>query len=434
MSAVHLVIRAALALSGFTTRGAADTVTLDYTVGGVHVLQRVTPGNDIVAVDLYLVGGVQQLTPATAGLEALALKAAQYGTARYPGAAARHALTRTGSEWVVDPETDWTMVGFRGVADQFDSSWVAFADRIVHPTLDSDAVALARERLIRESRLHGMSPEAVAWETADSLAFEGHPYALNPSGTEASLTHLTPDAVRRYVHDHFVTSRMLLVVVGNIPRARLEALVAATLGTLPPGQYAWAPPAEVPRHPSSLAMVSRISPTNYLVGYYTGPSVRSPDYAAFELATELLSARVSTAVRYRLSLSYAAGAPYQGRGISSGALYASTPQPSLVLGVMRQQLDSVRQDRLPSWVMRDFVKEFTLDHLMDQESNEAQAAALARAQLYFGDYRQADAQLDILRRVKPGDLPRVAKLYMHDFHFVYVGDTTHMRRDWVKGW
>jgi zinc protease len=436
MSAIAILIgAAAAAVSGAgPASNAADTLTLDYTVGGVHVLQRITSANDIVAVDLYLVGGVQQLTAPTAGIELLALRAAQYGTTRYPGAAARHALTRTGSEWVVEPETDWTMVGFRGVADQFDSSWVAFADRIVHPSLDSAAVALTRERMIRETRLRGLTPEAVAWETADSLTFEGHPYALSPSGTEASLAQLTPDAVHRYVHDQFVTSRMLLVVVGNISRAQLEPLVASTLGTLPAGHYVWAPPSDVPRRPSSLVMVSRVVATNYIVGYYTGPSVASRDYPAFRLATELLGVRVSGAVRYRTSLSYAAGAPYQGRAISSGAFYASTAQPGLVVALMHQQLDSVRNDRLPGWMLKEFVKEFTLDHLLDQESNEAQAGALARAQLYFGDYRRADGELDVLRSVAPADLPRVAKQYMRDFHFVYVGDTTRVRRTWVNGW
>jgi zinc protease len=434
MTGVALVLAATLL--GIPPHGPAstDTLTLDYTVGGVHVLQRVTPSNDIVAVNLYLIGGVQQLTPATAGIEALAVRAAQYGTQHYPGDAARHALARTGSEWIVDPTTDWTMVGFRGVADQFDSSWAAFADRIVHPALDSVAVAVAREHMIRESRLRGLTAEAVAWEMADSLTFEGTPYALQPSGTEASLASLSPDAVRRYVRDEFVTSRMLLVVVGNISRPRLEALITGTLATLPAGHYSWTPPSEVPLHPSSLAMVRRVTPTNYIVAYFTGPSVHSPDYPAFQLSTELLNAEVSNAVRYRLSLSYAAGAMYDGRGVASGALYASTTQPALVLALMHQQIDSVRKNRLPGWVLKNFVKDFALEHLMDQETNEAQAAALARAQLYFGDYRKAASELDILRAVPPADLPRVAKQYMLDLHVVYVGDTTRVRRDWVSNW
>lgn len=412
----------------------SDTVTLDYTVGGLHVIQRVTPDNEIVAVDLYLVGGVQQLTPATAGIEALALGAAGYGTARYPGAAARHAMARTGSEWQLDPETDWTVVGFRGVADQFDSSWVAFADRIVHPTLDSAAVVLERERMIRESHVRELTPDALAWATASSLAFAGHPYGLAPDGTDSSLAALTPSQVRQYVQDQFVTSRMLLVVVGNIPRARLEPLVAATLATLPAGHYRWAPPPEVAPRAAALVRVPRPVATNYVVGLFTGPSVRNPDYAAFRVATELLGAEVSTAVRYRADLSYAAGAPYQGRAIASGALYASSTHPALVLALMRQQLDTVRSDRLPSWALKGFIKEFTLGHLLDQESNEAQAAALARAQLYFGDYRQAGRELEILRNVSPGDITRVAKQYMRNFQFAFVGDTTRARQDWVANW
>ena len=74
---------ASLALFG-ALAGPVDTSTVDYTVGGVHVIQHLRSTAPVVAVDLYLLGGTQQLTARTAGIELLALRAGQYGTNTSP--------------------------------------------------------------------------------------------------------------------------------------------------------------------------------------------------------------------------------------------------------------------------------------------------------------------------------------------------------------
>jgi zinc protease len=411
---------------------APDTLTSAYTVAGVHVVQRLTPNNNVVAVNLYLDGGVQQLSASTAGIEELALRASVYGSTRYPGLASRTAFGRTGSQWALQPETDWTMTGFRGVTDQFDSTWAVFADRIVHPTLDSASVEIVRDRMIHEARLQSLDPERAAFLLADSLAFDGHPYALSPAGTESSLSTLSADLVRRYVSDEFVTSRMLLVVVGNIPRARLEPLIAATLGTLPPGSYRWTIPPDVPRRPSSLTFVPRVIHTNYIVGYFAGPPVTSKDYPAFRIATAILNGRLASAIRYNADLSYSAGAPYRDRAVASGGFYASTNSPMLVMALMRQQLDSMKKAQYNFFGLSEFETGFRSDYLVENETNESQAGLLGRAQLLEGDYRRASTELDVLEHVTPLEVTRATKVYMRDIQFVYVGDTTRVRRDWMK--
>jgi class 3 adenylate cyclase len=69
---------------------------------------------------------------------------------------------------------------------------------------------------------------------------------------------------------------------------------------------------------------------------------------------------------------------------------------------------------------------------MEQETNEGQAAALARAQILFGDYRLAATELQRYRGVNLGTVVSAARRYMHDLQFVYVGDTSHFRADWVR--
>lgn len=410
-----------------------DSLTMSYDVAGVSVIQRPSSANDIVAADLYLIGGVQEITPTTAGIETLILRASEYGTDRYPDTAARFALAATGSRIVVDPEDDWTMFGFRGVVAQFDSTWAVLADRITHPTLATASIELVRSQMLREARERGDSPDGAVTLLADSLAFSGHPYGLHPSGTERSLAALTPDGVRRFVSSHFLTSRMLLVIVGNVSRSQVEHDVESTLGRLPHGQYSWHPPPAVPGHATSLTVVPRSLSTNYLLGYFHGPAVTQGDYPAFEIATLILSNRLNQAIRTARSLSYVADAPYIGDALATGGVYVSTDVPDEVVPLIHDQIETCRRTWVPQSTIDRFIEWYITQYLMRNETNEAQAGSLARAQIYLHDYRRASRTMIQLRQVTPADLIRVSQRYMHDIQFAYVGDPARIKGVRVSG-
>ena len=57
-----------------------DTATTNFDVNGLNVILRRNTANDVVAANVYLLGGTQQLTPATQGIEAFLLEASERGT------------------------------------------------------------------------------------------------------------------------------------------------------------------------------------------------------------------------------------------------------------------------------------------------------------------------------------------------------------------
>ena len=408
-----------------------DSTTSSFTVNGLRVIHRANFATDVVAAQLYLLGGARQLTPATQGIEALLLRAAEYGTAGYPGEAWRAAWSVTGSELSVVTTPDWTRVAMRGIRVDFDSSWAVFADRLVRPTLSDRAVRVARERLVAQVRQRRTNPDGLAFTLIDSVAYRGHPYALRHEGTEASLAVVDSAALARYHAEQMVTSRMLLVVVGGIDRAQVERAVTATLGRLPAGAYRWSLPPRVAASADAGATVSyvaRPAATNYVVGLFHGPPPDAPDAPAFRLATALFSARVSQAVREQRGLSYAAYAPYLERGVTASGLYASTIAPAAVLQVMRAQLDTLRRESYVGAQMRFFTQQFVTGYIGSNLTSADQADALARAELYQGDYRRATREMDALRGVTGSELSAAARRYLVKPRFLYLGDTTRVTR------
>ena len=409
----------------------ADTATTTFDVNGLKVILRRNTANDVVAANLYLLGGTQQLTPATQGIEAFLLAASELGTKQFPKEAARKIVAQLGSTIVVAPREDWTMFGFTTVRSAFDSTWAVMADRIMQPTLDSADVELVRNRILNRIRLAANTPDPLVNRLADSLAYVGHPYGFDPEGNESSLQSITLSALRNYESSQMVTSRMLLVVVGNMDRGRLEPLVQKTLGTLQKGSYTWSPPQQPTQVGRALVVRDAQLPTNYLLGYYPGPSARDPDYAALRIATAVLSGRFFTEIRSRRNLSYEVEAPFVERAISNGGLYVTTTDPNQTLELMHGEIDHLQRELIDPNGLERLVQQFITDFFLKNETNGDQATFLARAQIYQGDYRAANRFVDDLRKVRPEDVRRVARQYMHDFRFVYLGKSDALSRSLI---
>lgn len=408
---------------------AADTaVTTKFEVAGVSVILRRNPANEVVVANLYLLGGARQLTPETAGIEAMLLAASERGTRRFPGSVLRQRTARLGSSISIEASDDWTAIGLHAIRATFDSTWALMADRVIAPVLAPGEVELVRDLMLTGARQRRSDPDDAATELADSLLYQRHPYSVPTAGTEASLGAITAAQLRRYHTREFVTSRMLLVVVGNVDRPQIERLVRTTLGTLPRGSYRWTTPPALPDAGRAVVLDNRPLPTNYLLGYVPGPPATSADYTAFRVATAVLSGRLFTEVRSRRNLSYAVEAPFLERAYAVGGLYVTTVDPNTVLRIMRDELDALQNDRVEEAGLRRLEQQFITEYYLKNETNADQANVLARAELYQGDYRAADRFMAQLRRVTPADVERVAKKYLNNFRFAFVGDTTKLDR------
>jgi zinc protease len=406
--------------------------TEKFSVKGVTVILRRNTANDVVAAHLYLLGGSRQVTAANAGIEPLLLEASELGTKTYSKDALRRIMARLGSSIDVGADEDWTVFGLTALRETFDSTWAVFADRLMRPALEPADVEVLRAQFLTGVRGRRDSPDALVAYLADSVAFAGHPYGVPPVGTERSLSALTVADLRRYHAEQIVTSRMLLVVVGNVERAHVERLVSATLATLPAGNYRWTIP-DVPQSGAATVYTAqRTLPTNYILGYYAGPPSTSADYPALRVATAVLAGRLFNEIRARRNLTYAVDAPFVDRAVAAGGLYVTTVAPDTTLRLMRREIEDLRTEPIDPRALEQLVQQFITEFFLDNETNGAQANFLARAELYRGDYRSADRFVDELRGVTPADVQRVARKYMRGIHFAYVGDTSKLSAETIS--
>jgi zinc protease len=388
---------------------ALTSLTTSFDVSGVHVVLRQNDANNVVAANLYLLGGARQVGEANAGIEPILLDVSERGTQRYPKNALRRAMSMLGSEIVVAPSADWTMFGIRSSTEVFDSTWAIFADRVMHPTLAKAEINVVKAQYLSGINQRRDDPDALVDYLADSITYVGHPYAVSVVGNEKSIPAIDSASLRDYQQKQFVTSRMLLVVVGNVDRAHIERLVSQSIGKLPRGTYAWTPPPRVPDASTAVVIERRQLPTNYILGYYSGPLANGADYQALRVATSVLTGRMFAEIRTRQNLTYDVHAPFVDRAATTGGLYVSTVSPDTTMKLMRAAVADLQSGMLDPIGLKQLEEQFITEYFLDNETNAAQADFLARSQLYEGDYREADRFVDELKSVTPEAVQRVAR-------------------------
>jgi zinc protease len=405
-----------------------DTSTVVFDTGGVHVILRRNPANDVVAVNLYLLGGTQLVTESNAGIEPFLLWVSERGTAHYPLEALRRKLAALGSGIVVEPRDDWTMFGFRGVRVTFDSTWALWSDRLTAGSLDAADIEFERTQVLSAIAQRRDSPDELVHELADSVRFAGQPYSIPATGTEQSVSSFTAAQLADWRATKIITSRMLLVIVGNVERERVARLVAATFGKLPHGSYTFVPPTGQPGTGGASVLASRPLPTNYLLGYYYGPPASSEDVPAMQIATSILEGTLFTEIRSRRNLTYDVEAPFVERALTVGGLYVTTVYPDSTLELMRRATEDLKHQRVDEERLRVVEGQFITEYFLRNETNAEQANQLARAQVYRGDYRYANKFVLEIHGVSPGAVQYVVQRYMRGLRWAYVGDTSAVTR------
>jgi zinc protease len=246
------------------------------------------------------------------------------------------------------------------------------------------------------------------------------------------MSAIDAKALRDYHQSQIVKSRMLLVVVGDIDRAHLERLITATLAKLPQGNYKWTLPPRLPEARPAIVVESRSLPTNYIVGYFSGPLANSEDYQALRIATSVLTGRMFSEIRTRRNLTYDVQSPFLDRAASAGGLTVSTTSPDTTLKLMSAAVKELQEGLLDPDGLAKLEQQFLTEYFLDNETNDAQADFLARQQLYRGDYRLADRFVAELESVTPEQVQRVARRYMKGIRFAYVGDPSRINQSLIN--
>ncbi|HEX6650160.1 MAG TPA: pitrilysin family protein [Pyrinomonadaceae bacterium] len=306
----------------------------EFDVNGLKVLLKRREGSLTVAAGLFIRGGSANINAQNAGIETLMLSAATEASANFPRVKMRSELSRMGTVIGSSSNNDYSVLSLATTRMHFDRSWEIFTDVALRPSFTKEDVSLVQDRIVVSLSDDTDNPDVYLQKLQERVAYAGHPYLNNTSGTPETIAKLTPDDLRQYHAKLMETSRLLLVIVGDLNPAEVKDMVTASFGKLPRGNYKPEAMPQLAFDKSSVEVTKRDLPTNYIQGLFTAPSLTSPDIYAMRIASSLLRDRVFEEVRVKRNLSYAPDAFLRTQAANVGGLYVTAVDANQSIRVM----------------------------------------------------------------------------------------------------
>jgi zinc protease len=405
----------------------APTTEGNVTVAWIHGMQVIVeriPGAEFAVARLAIRGGVRNWTADRAGVESVALAAAvDGGTQKLGKEQLSRKLASLGATLGAEAGSEFsTITGVVPVAG-FDETLGLTFDVLLAPAMPSAEVALARERALSDRRHELESGDGRLAVLTDKVVFAGHPYAARPEGTVETIGALSPDGIASHLAGLRETSRMLLVVVGDVDAAHVLDRARAAVEGVPRGSYVDTP--VPPLRFDAPRAVGDLHPfaTNYVGSYYAGPSWKEADYVATRVTVEVLSHRVWEEVRSKRNLSYAPWAVFRARYAQPyGGFYVSAVDPTTTLHVMMDEGRRMQTELVPADELAGVKATMRTRYAQSRETSSDEAATLVNGQLYAGDWRYLRRYGDAIAAVTPEQIRDAARRYMRGWQTVIVGE------------
>ena len=397
--------------------------TYDFTTAnGLKVIHRRVSANDVVSARVYFRGGSRNITEKNAGIETLMWEVAQLGTKNYTKSQINREKDRLGTVLSTGASFDFSVIASLCVRQHFDRTWKLLSDIALNPIFNESEVTLEKEKILNGLKQEGDDPENYVSSLSDQMLYASHPYKNRPFGTLETIGKLNGADLKAYHATQLMTSRMLVIIVGNISEEDVKRRIEESFGKLPKGDYKPAPsPSFNGADQPKFQLIDRTVPTNYIRATFAAPSIGSPDYPAMMVAQSILNQQFYYEVRVRRNLSYAPNIDLLTQSSNIGFISVSTPKPNEAIKVMFDQIDVVQKNLLRAEVLPEFISGFLTTYYRNLETNDSQAARLGEYELIAGDWRKALTWLDAVAKVNPEDLNRVANKYLRNFHFAVAG-------------
>ena len=200
---------------------------------------------------------------------------------------------------------DWATVNLNTLKLTMDKALDIYADLILHPAFpDKEFKRLQSDRLAGIKR-EKFQPQTMALRVVPQLLYgKGHPYSLpfTGSGTEASVSKLTPADLAKWHETWFKPNNATLLIVGDTTLAeitpKLERLFAGwKAGDVPKKNIAQVPQPER----NEVYLIDRPgSGQSMIFGAQLGPPRNDPDAIPLQLVNDIFGGNFSSRINMNL--------------------------------------------------------------------------------------------------------------------------------------
>ncbi|OOQ60971.1 M16 family metallopeptidase [Mucilaginibacter pedocola] len=403
---------------------AQDKKPYETTVSGVKVIVQPS-GNDIVEIQTVIKGGVENYPAEKAGIETMAISAlTECGTLKHSKNDFKNALDKVSAElWGYDTK-EYALIRMNCIKSDFETVWPLYAEAITQPAFDAKEFERIKQDAINNLKSNDAQPDAAIDKYADKIAFAGRDYAKDPDGKVDIISKLTAAETKAFYNKILTKSRLVIVVVADLPKADIEAKVAAMLAGVKAGAPFEAKKSFFRVYKNTFSAEKRDLATNYVEGITSGPAPGTPDYNAFNVAMRIFANRHFLDVRTNNGLSYAPQAWFNTGNTATARFSVSTTQPDKYIAVFDKLVDKVKTDGFTKEEVANKKVEYLTGFYYKNETNQAQAAALVSNEVLHNNWMRSVTMVDDIKKLTTDEVSNAFRKYIGNIVWVYQGDPT----------
>lgn len=369
--------RKAIAVAVVFVASTAGAVMVRDFPNGLKWIHRPVKHNRIVAVQLFIPGGLLNEPSEKAGITVLTTAVMLKGTTLRNALQLAQAMEGLGASFGVDAQPDCLSMGGQVTLDNWKGAFDLFEDILLNPSFPTAEVEKEREALLNALRTRHEQIFVVADERFRRELYGDHPYARAEEGEESTVRALTRLDLVSWHRERFRPEGAVLVTAGPVPSAALTRRVSQWVERWASGGGgARAGRPTAPLAQSKFAVETPEFEQSYLMIGYPAPAVGDRRYPVMKLLNALLGGGMSSPlfreVREEGTLAYEVSSFYPSRRWGgSFVVYAGMDPKNLSLAEekVRRVLQSF-VDQPPS--ARDLAdaQNFIRGHyLMDHQTN-----------------------------------------------------------------
>jgi len=418
---------------------------------GIPIYVKFNKANRVRNISLVLRGGSLVTEPRQAGWEKIALATMSRASASYPYDTVSNLLDATSSSISSGVQFEYATFSLNVLDKYFDRLLPVWGDMIIHPAFAKTDFDQAKSEAELAIQAKEQDPWSMTGKLINEKFFAGHPYAISPDGTEATVSGATTDDMKQWYDDHVSANRIFVVAVGDFTDVNLKASLEATIGKLPNLALGAVPSAPLFGRGAPGRLFSegndQSKGTVYLRGDFAAPAPGAPDYMAANLAMKLFSDLLFTVVRDQYGAVYTPSAAIRSFGANYGsiAMYKTSVTDkiktyiddtvSIFASGRCVSVDPTRPGEEAKFMkiedaLDTYKRIFTNEYFDSVRTNAALAAFMIRSVITMGD--PSNWIFDVVRiaSVTSEDVRTAFSTYILNGSFIWmaVGDPTLIAR------